>query len=84
MQSGIFKSFVPWVGAFFLAMGVLSFFTHAPLLGGALLCIGVAFLLLGASAQAWPTLPPWRKVGSAAGVVAGLVLLIVSLITNGF
>ncbi|HEY7342522.1 MAG TPA: hypothetical protein VH591_16730 [Ktedonobacterales bacterium] len=84
MRSGFFSSYVPWVGAFFLAIGLLSLFTHAPLLGGALLCIGVAFLLLGASAQAWPTLPPWRKIGSAVGVVAGLIFLIISLIMNGF
>lgn len=84
MRSGFFSSYVPWVGAFFLAMGLLSFFTHAPLLGGALLCIGAAFLLLGNSAQAWPTLPPWRKIGSAIGIVAGLAFLVTSLIINGF
>jgi len=88
MRSGFFSSYIPWVGAFFLAMGLLSLFTHAPLLGGALLCIGVAFLLLGNSAQAWPTLPPWRKIGSAIGIVAGLIFLvaslIISLIMNGF
>lgn len=83
MRSGFFSSYVPWIGAFFIAMGVLSIFTHAPLLGGALLCIGVAFLLLGGSAQAWPTLPPWRKIGSAAGIVAGLAFLIASLLTTG-
>lgn len=83
MRSGLFQSYVPWVGAFFIAMGVLSFFTHAALLGGALVCIGVAFLLLGGSAQAWPTLPPWRKFGSAAGILAGLAFLVASLITNG-
>lgn len=84
MRSGFFSSYVPWVGAFFIAMAVLSFFTHAPLLGGALLCIGVAFLLLGGSAQAWPTLPVWRKIGSAVGVVVGLGFLVASLIINGF
>lgn len=83
MRSGIFQSYVPWVGAFFIAMGLLSFFTQAPLLGAALLCIGVAFLLLGGSAQAWPTLPPWRKIGSAAGIIVGLVFLVASLIING-
>jgi hypothetical protein len=84
MRSGFFSSYIPWVGAFFLAMGLLSLFTHAPLLGGALLCIGAAFLLLGNSAQAWPTLPPWRKIGSAIGIVAGLIFLVISLITSGF
>ncbi len=84
MRSGFFSSYVPWVGAFFLAIGLLSFFTHAPLLGGALLCIGVAFLLLGNSAQAWPTLPLWRKIGSAVGIIVGLVFLVTSLITTAF
>jgi hypothetical protein len=84
MRSGFFSSYVPWVGAFFLAIGLLSLFTHMPLLGGALLCIGAAFLLLGNSPQAWPTLPPWRKIGSAIGVVAGLAFLVASLITSGF
>lgn len=84
MRSGLFSSYVPWVGAFFIAMGLLSLFTNALLLGGALLCIGAAFLLLGGSAQAWPTLPPWRKVGSAVGIVVGLGFLVASLIVNGF
>ncbi len=84
MRSGFFQSYVPWVGAFFIAIGALSFFTQAPLLGGALLCIGAAFLLLGGSAQAWPQLPPWRKIGSAVGIVAGLVFLVASLVINGY
>lgn len=84
MQSGMFRSFVPWVGAFFIAVGLISLFTGTVLLGAALLCIGAAFLLLGASAQAWPTLPPWRKIGSAIGIIAGLGFLIASLIVNGF
>ena len=83
MRSGFFQSYVPWVGAFFIAIGALSFFTQAPLLGGALFCIGAAFLLLGGSAQAWPQLPPWRKIGSAIGIVAGLVFLVASLVING-
>ena len=83
MRSGFFTSYVPWVGAFFIAIGILSFFTRAPLLGGALLCSGVAFLLLGGSAQAWPTLPPWRRIGSVVGISVGLVLLVASLIVGG-
>ncbi|MGE5333364.1 MAG: hypothetical protein ACM3N4_01570 [Nitrososphaerota archaeon] len=83
MRSGFFSSYVPWVGAFFIAIGILSFFTSAPLLGAALLCSGAAFLMLGGSAQAWPTLPPWRRIGSAVGIIAGLGFLIASLITTG-
>jgi hypothetical protein len=84
MRSGFFSSYVPWVGAFFIAIGILSFFTHAPLLGAALVCSGAAFLMLGGSAQAWPTLPSWRRIGSAVGIVLGLGFLIASLITSGF
>lgn len=84
MRSGIFQSYVPWVGAFFIAIGLISFFTNAALLGGALICIGAALLLLGGSAQLWPTLPTWRKIGSAVGILAGLGLLVASLIINGF
>jgi hypothetical protein len=83
MRSGFFSSYVPWVGAFFIAIGILSFFTKAPLLGGALLCSGVAFLMLGGSAQAWPTLPPWRRIGSVVGIAIGMVLLVASLIVGG-
>jgi len=83
MRSGFFSSYVPWVGAFFIAIGILSFFTKAPLLGGALLCSGVAFLLLGGSAQAWPALPPWRRIGSVVGIAIGMVLLVASLIVGG-
>jgi hypothetical protein len=83
MRSGLFSSYVPWVGAFFIAVGLISLFTGTTLLGAALLCIGVAFLLLGSSAQAWPTLPPWRRIGSAVGIVVGLAFLVASLIING-
>lgn len=84
MRSGFFSSYVPWVGAFFIAIGILSLVTGAPLLGAAMVCSGAAFLMLGGSAQAWPTLPPWRKIGSAVGIVVGLGFLIASLVITGF
>ena len=80
-RSSIFAG-TPAFGAAFFLVGVFSLIEGGFLAAGAFLCIGLALILPGTDAQAWPTLPQWRRSATILALFVGAGCAVGVLITS--
>jgi len=68
------------IGAGFALAGVGALVTGEPAVGGALLCVGAAFLLYGKETRPWADLPRWKRLSTLGLIFVGAVFLVFGLI----
>jgi|GEM_PF-1218162 len=69
-----------FVGVAFLLVGVISIIQRAWFDVGTWSSLGLAFLLIGANEQPWPTKPIWRRAGAVIFLLLGIAAIAARII----
>jgi len=67
---------------FFLLAAAASLFTQQSLIGGALLCAGLAFLIYGPDTRPWAELPRWKRLAALSLIFAGAVCVVIAALST--
>ena len=68
--------------ALFVVIGITSLLAKGWLLGAGFLCLGVSFVLLGASSKAWSSAPVWRRGTTILFQVAAVIMIVIGLLSS--
>lgn len=66
--------------ALFAVIGITSLLARGWLLGIGFLCLGISFVLLGASSKAWSSAPVWRRGTTILFQLAAVILIVIGLL----
>lgn len=69
------------IGAGFALAGIGALVSGVPIVGGALLCVGAAFLIYGNETRPWADLPRWKRLTTLGLIFVGAVFLVIALVT---
>jgi hypothetical protein len=76
------QTFNPFIGAFFAVAGLVAIVTGAPIIGGAFLCVGAAFLVYWRDVRPWAEIPRLKRLIILALIFLGAVFLVAALATT--
>lgn len=75
-------TFNPYIGAFFTVAGIVAILTGEPLVGGAFLGVGAAFLVYWRDNRPWAEIPRVKRLTVLGLIFVGAVFLVIALVTS--
>ncbi len=76
------QTFNPYIGAFFVVAGIVAILTGEPLVGGAFLGVGAAFLVYWRDTRPWVEIPRAKRLTVLGLIFVGAVFLVIALVTS--
>lgn len=73
------QTFNPFIGAFFALAGIVAIATGSPLIGGAFLCVGAAFLVYWRDIRPWAEIPRGKRFAILGLILLGAIFLAAAL-----
>jgi hypothetical protein len=73
------QTYNPIIGAFFALAGIVAIATGSPIIGGAFLCVGAAFLVYWRDVRPWAEIPRVKRFAILILIFLGAVFLAAAL-----